>query len=153
MGYKSRQDLSELENYFKNLNGLSAKEVEYGFYDDPHYSGLNMATLAAIHEQGWHNLPERNFMYSTSIHFKPNEAKHVKRIHRAIVQGRPIEPLLAKLGRDGAESIKMTIDQGTFSNPKVSRDWASVKGFSDALIHYGDLRDSTTFKVVKYQGD
>lgn len=152
MKFKSEQDLSEMERYFSQLSDLSEKEVEYGFYDDKHYSGLNMATLAAIHEQGWNKLPERNFMYSTSIHFKTGLGKHIKRMHLEIAKGKSFLPYLDKIGKDGADSIRYTIDQGTFSNPKVSKDWAAVKGFDDALHHFGDMAAAATYKVVKYQG-
>jgi len=149
---KSSTDITELENYFSQLSELSKKELEYGFYDEKHYSGLNMATLAAIHEQGWNDLPERNFMYSTAIHFQEGLAKHIKRMHDGIIQGRGFTKYLDKIGKDAADSIRFTIEMGTFSNPKVSKDWASVKGFDDALVHYGDLSSAATFRIVKYQG-
>lgn len=152
MKFKSTQDLSELENYFSQLGELSKKEVEYGFYDGNHYSGLNFATLAAIHEQGWNKLPERNFMYSTSIHFKDGLSRHIKNMHSQIAAGKSFLPYLNKIGKAGADSIRYTIDQGSFSNPKVSRDWAAVKGFDDALQHFGDLASAATYKIVKYQG-
>lgn len=152
MARKSTQDLSALENYFKELNQLAEKEVEYGFYDEKHYSGLNMATLAAIHEQGWHTLPERNFMFTTSILFQEGLAKHIKRMHNSIIQGKGFSAYLSKIGKDAADSIRYTIDQGNFSNPKVSRDWARVKGFDDAMVHYGDLASAATYRIVKYQG-
>ncbi|QYC52521.1 hypothetical protein [Salmonella phage SSBI34] len=152
MGYKSKQDLSEMERYFGQLTDLADKEVEYGFYDEQHYSGLNMATLAAIHEYGWNKLPERNFIYSTSIHYKQGLQKHIRNMHTAIIQGKSFDSYLNKIGKDGADSIRMTIDQGGFSNPKVSKDWARVKGFDDAMVHYGDLASAATYKVVKYQG-
>jgi len=152
MKFKSEQDLTEFETYFSKLNDLSEKEMEYGFYDEKHYSGMNVATLAAIHEQGWNGLPERNFMYSTSIHFKVGLARHIKNMHLAIAKGKPFEPYLHKIGKDAADSIRYTIDQGSFSNPKVSRDWAAVKGFDDAMTHFGDLASSATYKIVKSQG-
>lgn len=145
----SKQDLSAFENFFNDLNELSTKEVEYGFYDDKHYSGLNMATLAAIHEQGWHNLPERNFIYTTSIEFKADLSKLTKRLMNDIINGKGYTKGLERIGRAGAEKIKFTIDAGTFSNPKVSKPWAEVKGFDDAMKHYGDLKNAATFKVVK----
>lgn len=152
MAFKSKQDLSELERYFGQLTELAGKEVEYGFYDEKHYSGLNMATLAAIHEQGWNKLPERNFMYSTSIAFREGLQRHIKNMHLGIIKGRPFTAYLNKIGQDAADSIRFTISMGTFSNPKVSKDWAAVKGFDDAMIHFGDLSSAATFKVVDYQG-
>lgn len=152
MAKKSFTDISELKRYFSQLSDLAEKEVEYGFYDEKHYSGLNMATLAAIHEEGWNNLPERNFMFSTSLHFQEGLLKHIKRMHNGIIQGRHFSSYLEKIGKDAADSIRFTISTGTFSNPKVSKDWASYKGFDDAMIHYGDLSSAATYKVVKYQG-
>lgn len=152
MTKKSFSDIAELERYFDQLTELSKKEVESGFYDDKHYSGLNTATLAAIHEQGWNNLPERNFMYSTAIHFQEGLSKHIKRMHNGIIKGSGFSSYLERIGRDAADSIRFTIAQGSFSNPKVSKDWASFKGFDDAMTHYGDLADSATYRVVKYQG-
>lgn len=150
MAFKSKQDLSELGKYFDRLKDLEGTAVEYGFYDeDKHYSGLTMAYLAAIHENGWHNLPERNFIYSTSIHYKSGLKKRLQSMHRAIAQGRPVKVHLQNIGKDGADSIRMTIEQGSFSNPKVSKDWASVKGFDDAMVHYGDLGAAAKFKIVK----
>lgn len=152
MARTSKTDIRDLERYFKQLSHLSKKEVQYGFYDQKHYSGLNMATLAAIHEQGWNNLPERNFMYSTAILFKTGLAKHIKRMHNAIIQKKPFGPSLEKIGRDGAESLRFTIDQGTFTNPRVSKEWAGVKGFDAAMVHYGDLSSAATFKVTSAKG-
>lgn len=148
MAKKSYTDTSELENYFKQLKALEKKEVEYGFFDDAHYSGLNMATLAAIHEQGWNNLTERSFIYSTAMHYRGGLANNIKLMHYSIIQGKGFDNHLNKIGKDGADSIRMTIEQGSFPNPKVSRDWASVKGFDDAMVHYGDLGAAATFRVV-----
>lgn len=148
MAKKSYTDISQLERYFKELKALEKKEVEYGFYDEAHYSGLNMATLAAIHEQGWNNLTERSFIYSTAIHYRVGLARNIKLMHNAIIQGKGFDSHLKKIGKDGADSIRMTIDQGSFPNPRVSRDWASIKGFDDAMIHYGDLSAAATFRVV-----
>jgi len=149
---KSFTDISELEKYFGQLSELSNKEVEYGFYEEKHPSGMSMAYLAAIHEQGWNNLPERNFIYSTAIHFQQGLIKHIKRMHNGIIRGESFNTYLKKIGTDGADSIRFTIDQGTFSNPTVSGKWASVKGFDNAMIHFGDLSSAATYRVVKYQG-
>lgn len=152
MANKSYTDIRELKRYFKQLSDLSKKEVEYGFYGEKHYSGLNMATLAAIHEQGWNNLPQRNFMLSTALLYQQGLAKHIKRMHNGIIQGKGFTDYLQKIGKDGANSIRFTIDKGSFSNPTVSREWAGHKGFDDAMIHYGDLASAATYKITKYQG-
>lgn len=149
MKFKSEQDLSALTRFNKEINELSHNELEYGYYDTPHYSGLNMATLASIHEEGWNKLPARNFMYSTSIHFKGDLNKLTKTLMADIAAGRGWRKGLERIGRAGSRKITFTIDSGMFSNPKVSKDWAAVKGFDDALKHYGDLKSAATFKISK----
>lgn len=148
MSRSSTTDVSALERYFKQLSELSGKEVEYGFYGEQHYSGLNMATLAAIHEQGWNNLPERNFMFSTSILSKDILAKNIKKMHNSIIAGGSFNSDLKKIGNDFVARLRMTIEAGDFSNPKVSPTWANIKGFDNAMHHYGDLSASATYKVV-----
>lgn len=147
--FKSEQDLSALGNFHKQVKQLESREVNYGYFDERHYSGLNMATLAAIHEQGWNGLPARDFIYSTQINFTKDLQRLIKRLFSNIANGISSESGLSSIGKAGAEKIKYTIDTGTFSNNKVSEQWAETKGFSDALIHYGDLRNAATFKVSK----
>lgn len=145
----STQDLSELERFYNTLNELSHLEAEYGFYDEAHYSGLNMATLAAIHEQGWNDLPERNFIYSTSVQFRADLNRLTKQMMEEIIRGEGYQKGLQRIGNAGAKKIAFTIDAGLFTNNKVSDKWAAVKGFSEAMKHYGDLKAAATFKVVK----
>lgn len=147
MKYTSKQDLSAFTEFYNEVKELTKFQVRYGYFDDVHYSGLNMATLAAIHEQGWGNNPERNFIYSTQIAFKGDLTKQLKRMYRGIIAKKGFRSYLDELGKKGVKAIKLTIDTGDFTNNKVSQEWANVKGFSEALIHYGDLRAATTYKV------
>lgn len=144
----STQDLSQLENFFKGVQRLEGKTLSYGFYDDPHYSGLNTATLAAIHEQGWNGLPARTFMTSTAVAFRKDLERLQKELfgHLAAGGASP-DPFLKKIGREGADKIRFVINAGLFPNNMVSDAWADVKGFKDAMYHYGDLKESATFRI------
>ena len=53
------------------------------------------------------------------------------------------------IGKAGAKKIQFVIDAGKFPHPTVSDSWADVKGFKEALIHYGDLKSAASFKVSK----
>ena len=148
--FTSKQDLRQFENFFKAVKVLDYRQVTYGFYDEPHYSGLNMATLAAIHEEGWNGLPARSFMTSTSILF----AKDLKRFQKDLFAyfaagGQDATPIFNMIGKAGAKKIQFVIDSGKFPHPTVSDSWADVKGFKEALIHYGDLKSAASFKVSK----
>lgn len=146
--FKSKQDLSQLENFFKGVMSLEKKTVSYGFYDDPHYSGLNTATLAAIHQEGWNGLPARNFMTSTSVNFRKDLNKLQQELFGHLAAGGTSpDPILRKIGKDGADKIRFIIDAGMFNNNRVSDAWADVKGFSEAGYHYGDLKESATFRI------
>ena len=148
--FTSKQDLSRLENFFKAVQQLESKKVTYGYYDDPHYCGLNTATLAAIHQNGWNGLPARNFMTSASVMFRKDLAKLQKELFGHLAAGGTnIDAQLRSIGQAGANKIKYVIETGSFNINKVSDAWADVKGFSDAMYHYSDLKEATTFKVTK----
>ncbi|AXN57738.1 hypothetical protein [Acinetobacter phage ABPH49] len=150
MKYVSTQDLSAFDNFFNELKVLENKKVSYGYFDERHYSGLNMATLAAIHEQGWNGLPQRDFIYSTQIAFKADLNKMTRQLMYDIINRKGHEEGLRRIGNAGVKKMKYVIDTGAFSNNTVSDNWAAVKGFNEALIHYGDLREATSFKVTPY---
>lgn len=145
---KTKVDLSGLRKLEKRLKDLCSKQVESGFYDDPHYSGMTTAQLMTIHEFGYGNLPQRNVMLSSALSLKYDIPKYIKQVYRNVVfKGQAAEVSLKYIGKKAEESIKFTIDAGTFSNPKVSPAWSEVKGFDDAMIHFGDLRDSARYKI------
>ena len=138
--FKSQQDTSELDRIFKETMGLEKNTIEYGFFDDPHYSGLNTATLAAIHQEGWNNLPVRNFMTSADILFREEDLpKYTVHVMKAIIDGRGVNA--------AANRIQWVINYGQFSNNQVSAEWAARKGFSEAMYHYNDLVNSVRFKI------
>ncbi len=148
--FTSKQDLTQLENFFKSVKVLDYRQVSYGFYDDPHYSKLNTATLAAIHEQGWGGLPARQFMLSSSVLF----AKELRKLNIDLFAylaagGKNPTAIFNMIGKAGAKKIKYVIDSGNFPNNTVSDAWAGIKGFSEAMYHYGDLKESVTFRISK----
>ena len=145
----TKMDLSGLRRFEKRLEQLVKTQVEAGFYDDPHYSGMTTAALMTIHELGYGGLPQRNVMLSSSLSFKYELPKLIKNVYRNIViNGKMPETALKIVGQKYVDSIQFTIDAGTFSNPKVSQEWSKVKGFDDAMHHFGDLRDSCKYKIT-----
>ena len=65
-------DMSGLRRFEKRLAQLVKTQVEAGFYDDPHYSGMTTAQLMNIHEFGYGNLPQRNVMLTSSLSLSMN---------------------------------------------------------------------------------
>ena len=150
MKFTSKQDLSKLENFYKAVKTLDYRQVSYGFYGTPHYSGLNDATIAAIHQEGWNGLPARNFMTTSHIAFQKELKRYQKDLFTYLaLGGRDPTPILRMIGKAGAKKIKFIIDSGSFTNNRVSAAWAAEKGFSEAMFHYGDLKNSATFRISK----
>lgn len=146
---KTKVDMSGLRRFERRLKDLCSKEVEAGFYDDSHYSGLTTAQLMTIHEFGYGNLPQRNVMLSSALSFKYDVSKYVKQVYRNVVfKGTSSEIALKVIGQKFRDTIVFVIDAGLFSNNTVSSDWANTKGFEQAMYHYGDLRDSAKYKIV-----
>jgi hypothetical protein len=146
---KTKVDLSGLKRFERRLKTLCESQVEMGFYDTPHYSGLTSAQLMTIHEFGYNNLPQRNAMLSSSLSFKYDLPKYTKQVYNAVVtKGQSPEVAMKIIGEKYKQTLVFVIDAGLFSNPKVSKEWAKVKGSSDALVHYGDLKDSAQYKIT-----
>lgn len=153
--FKSTQDLSAFIDFGQKVKIIDGKRLEYGYYDGRHSSGLNYATLAAIHEYGWNKLPMRNFMTSTAILFQPELNRAIKRMFQDIISGAGVDIALGKIAQAGAKKIKFVIDQGLFSNPTVSPaygKWRQSVGSNNpsnsALFHYGDLKNATEWKIT-----
>lgn len=153
--FTSTQDLSAFLDFGEKVKIIHGKKIEYGYYDDRHSSGLNLATLAAIHEYGWNNLPMRNFMTSTAILFQPELNRAIKRMFQDIIAGKGVDIALGKIAQEGVKKIEFVIDQGLFSNPTVSpayNRWRQNVGSNNpgnsALFHYGDLKKGAKWKIA-----
>lgn len=151
--FTSTQDLGQLMNFFNAVKKLDYRQVSYGFFDDPHYSGLNTATLAAIHQEGWNNLPARTFMTSAGVLFQKELKKFQIDLFGQLAAGaQDPTPVLKQIGQAGADKIRYVIEGGLFPNNIVSDAWADVKGFKEAMFHYGDLKSSATYKISTGKG-
>lgn len=146
---KTKVDLSGLKRFERRLKTLCESQVEMGFYDTPHYSGLTDAQLMAIHEFGYNGLPQRNAMLSSALSFKYDLPKYTKQVYNAVVaRGQSPEVAMKIVGEKYKQTLVFVIDAGLFSNPKVSKEWSNIKGFSEALYHYNDLKDSAQYKIT-----
>ncbi|AGE18457.1 MULTISPECIES: hypothetical protein [Serratia] len=141
-----KSDFSGLINMYKIID--EAPEVEYGYYDEPHHSGLNMATLARIHEEGWNGLPARNFMFSAGVAARKSQQKQIRLFIQSAANGKRNIKALQEAGNIGVRTIKETIQNGNFSNPINAPDTAAIKGHNHALIEQGELMEGAKVKLI-----
>lgn len=153
--FKSKQDLSAFLDFGNKVMQLNGKSIEYGYYDKPHYSGLNLATLAAIHEEGWGTVPMRNFMTSADILFSPELERLNRKLFRDILSGVNVDVALKNIAVKATKKIEFVIDRGLFNNPTVSKKTQQYRQrvgtnnpSNSALFHYGDLKNGAEWKIV-----
>jgi hypothetical protein len=119
-------------------------------------SGMTLADLAAIHEFGLGNNPERSFLRS---YFDANEVRIrqmlVKlveiRIKKAVQSGKPItdadrRQMLDQLGLKIVSEIQARIAAGEIQ-PPLTQATIDRKGSSTPLIDKGQLRAGITHEV------
>ncbi|EEY2953760.1 hypothetical protein DRI38_004766 [Escherichia coli] len=130
-------DKSMMDKLHKELSQMDG--VAVGWDDGKHYSGLNYATLAAIHSEGWGDLPKRSFMESAHTAMLWEAHRHTKALINAIVKGGSSEAVRKRIGKRYADILETILVSGQFSSNKVSPEWANYKGFNEAMRHYDDL--------------
>lgn len=128
--------------------------VEVGFFASAKYmDGTPVAYVAAIHEYGWGNVPERPFLRA-SIEKMRDEL--VPTIKAAInPETMSVDSRLAnRLGSQAVGIIQSTISDGSFEpNPPnspatIERKTKGKGGDVTTLIDTGRMRQSVTWKVV-----
>lgn len=139
------------DHWFKHthdaLNAL--EEVETGWDDGTHSSGLTYATLAAIHSQGWGNCPARNFMETAALSDMMDSmiASYTAQMVRGLVRGENPRPYLEKVGKRSLQTLKHMIKNGQFQPRYVSEWWADYKGFPEAMIETGELLEAAKYFI------
>jgi hypothetical protein len=124
--------------------------------DGSSFSGITVAELAAIHEFGLGNVPERSFIRSFfDGHEKEISAMFLRLMKaemlRAIRTGKPIadnakRKILEKIGLWMVREIQMRIANGDITPPLDSKT-VERKGSSTPLIDTGQLRSSITHET------
>lgn len=132
-----------LENAFKG----HVKGVETGFYADATYDdGTPVAGVAAAHEFGDGNLPERPFFRLANEGIK---GKAVGML-RAQIDPKVMavdKTIAARLGAMHAGEVKRSIT--ALKSPALDPSTIARKGSSNPLIDTGVMRSSVTYKVDK----
>lgn len=139
--------LRHLERAYSKWKKLESKTIEYGFFDDSHYSGLNVATLAFYLDSGTTKILPFNFMLKAALSNERSMTKNLAKLNKAIMTGKTdYDKVLEDIAKQATEYLQQHMRHGGYT--VRSEAWAKEKGFSDALYHYGDLIEAASYKVV-----
>lgn len=139
--------LRHLERAYSKWKKLESKTIEYGFFDDSHYSGLNVATLAFYLDSGTTKILPFNFMLKAALSNEKGVRKNLARLNKAIMQGKAnYKDIVEDIAKQATEYLQQHMRYGGYS--VRSEAWAKQKGFHEALYHYGDLIEAASYKVV-----
>lgn len=141
--------------------GKAASSVTIGVFGDAaeeqaEGANITVAELAAIHEFGLGNMPERSFIRSYFDGNGPELGQLLMRlmtqaVKRAVTTGKPItdvikRDILSKIGLRAVADIQERISAGEITPPLLPATIAR-KGSSVPLIDTGQLRSAITFEV------
>lgn len=134
--------LKKLINY---IQGLTKQDVVVGVTRSSNGARGN-AIIAASHELGLGNNPERSFLRSTMIEQADKYAKLIgETIPQAIKSGTSERDAYSKLGTIAMNDVKLKIASGPFTPLKQAT--IDRKGSSKPLIDSGNLRQSITWEI------
>lgn len=153
-----------LKRLARALSGKSKKVVHVGFPEGgpEKENGISVAGVAAVHEFGGGNVPERSFMRTGLKKGAAQQVQLNKRTLSAVVRGTyTMDQALDALGELGAGQVKREISGGEFApldaktiaarKRKLSKGYArkvSKKGGLDKpLIDTGQMRQSVTYEI------
>ncbi len=138
-----------LRKYRERAERLSrGKSVTVGVHGDAGggYETISVLELAAIHEFGLGNSPERSFIRAWVEENKDEIQQMIARMGEAIQAGKLAEgQALEQLGLWAQGNIQARISQGI--PPPNAPSTAAAKDSSTPLVDTGQLKSSITYKV------
>lgn len=147
-------DKKGFEALYRQLDNMEKWEAEAGYYgDDIHPpSGLSMAHLADIHEEGRdeQNIPARPFMTQTAHAIAASNISE-EAYRNIIFNGKRTKDELKGMAKKMEDQISITIAYGNFEDNKPST--VAAKGFNAPLIETDHLMHNPKSDVVMKEGD
>lgn len=137
-----------LKRLARALSGKSKKVVHVGFPEGgpEKENGISVAGVAAVHEFGGGNVPERPFVRTGIRRGIPEQMALNKANLKAVVHGTLTVPqALGQLGLMAAGHVQQEITEGTFE--PLQEATINRKGSSKPLIDTGQMRQSVTYEI------
>lgn len=139
----------------KSVNGLDRYAVRVGILESSggeteEGSGYTLLEIAALHEFGGENVPERSFIRRTFAE-KHSELVAItgKLCKEVITRGMPVPRAYALLGQWGAAAVRATITQGQGVPPPNAPSTIEQKGSDRPLVDTGRLVGAIAYEVVE----
>lgn len=137
-----------LKRLQRALSGKPKKVVHVGFPEGgpDKESGISVAGVAAAHEFGGGNAPERPFVRTGIRRGVPEQMALNKANLKAVVRGDLTVPqALGQLGLMAAGQVQREITEGDFA--PLQDATVKRKGSSKPLIDTGQMRQSVTYEI------
>lgn len=134
----------------QKAHGQSGTAIAVGFFESARYQdGTPVAHVAAIHEFGAGNAPERPFFRASirrmETELLPTVRSHIDKTTKAIDLN-----AANRLGAQAAAIVQTTISHEAYSpNTPNTPETIERKGSSTPLIDTGRMRQSVTWRVFK----
>lgn len=146
-----KNDLTKLHAMTKALGQVGDFEIEVGYYDGQTYDdGTPVAAVAAWHEFGTQNMPQRAFFRSALAENKRTIQKASADALKKVLQRK-------KTPEQGAAMIARALGKIIYQKLVRASSWATPlaastiarKGHSRILVDTETLRNELTWRVVK----
>lgn len=153
---KVSSDQKEIANLIRRLKVLEDFQAEYGYFADQIHegSGMNMADLAAMQNDGTKNIPPRPFMDETnkamSRWFEVNKTWKIE-LWDYLKWGKGIKPFYTKIANESANAIRTVIDTGDWADNVAWWEQAKIEkyGTTAPLIETQELYEGAIGRVTK----
>jgi hypothetical protein len=133
------------------------KDVEVGWWNTMHPSGVPVASIVQWQEEGFYNGPDsafpgaytppRAFVRNNFMDSIPNLVENYSTKFNMVMQGTLTKSsLYNSMKKDLEDLLKKTMLD--FSDPANSRTTVEIKGFNDPLIETGTTYDSIKSRLV-----
>ena len=152
---KGETDFREFELIKKNLEILSKLDLRVGYIgrdgEETHIdSMISVATLAAIHEYGGADIPQRSFIRSTMVDQQEKISNIYTEVCRAIIMD-SIDPLieLEKAGSEISKLVAEKLDRASTWAEGLKPDTILAKNSAQVLKKSGQLKRNLGWAVVE----
>lgn len=149
-----QQTLKELDRYLKSMQEMKSKHVAVGVLGqdagETYEDGATLGQIAAIHEYGRGQNPERSFLRMPQELKRKDIASFIELRFNKVLAGESVDRALGLIGLYAVNISKEAFSTGGFGNwPALSSYTIAQKKSSKVLVDTGRLMNSVHSEVRK----